>query len=77
MKEFYIDFSGYVVVEAENADEAERKFWSAIHRHCPFDSCQDFRDDVWDVDATEEVTDDISNVWNKQSVVDFLIGKEE
>ena len=77
MKKFYIDFSGYVVVEAENADEAERKFWNAIHRHCPFDSCQDFRDDVWDLDATEEATDDIYNGWNKESVVDFLIGEEE
>ena len=76
MKKFWIDFSGYVVVEAENADEAERKFWHAIHTKCPFLAGDGFSDDVWNLDATEEVSDDIYNGWNKENVVDFLLGKE-
>ena len=26
-KEFYVDFSGYISVEAKNAEEAEKLFW--------------------------------------------------
>ncbi len=76
MKEYWIDFSGYLKVEAENADEAERKFWNAVNTKCPFLGRDGFSDDVWDLDATEEVTDDIYNGWNKESVVYFILGKE-
>jgi len=77
MKEFYIDFSGYLKVEAENADEAERKFWNAVNTKCPFLAKDGFSDDVWDLDATEEVTtDDIYNGWLREDVLDFILGKE-
>ena len=75
MKKFWIDFSGYVVVEAENADEAERRFWHAVHTKCPFLSWNGFSDDVWDVDATTEV-DEVSTIDNPnkptfQDIEDF------
>lgn len=75
MKEFWIDFSGYVTVEAENDDEAERKFWHAINTKCPFLDKDGFKDDVWDVDATQEV-DEISTIDNPnkptlQDIEDF------
>lgn len=35
-KEFYVDFSGYISVEAKNAEEAERLFWGI------------FWDKIWD-----------------------------
>lgn len=75
MKKFWIDFSGYVTVEAENADEAERKFWHAINTKCPFLTWGGFSDDVWDVDATTEVdeisTIDNPNAPNLQDIEDF------
>ena len=72
MKEFWIDFSGYVKVEAENGDEAERKFW---HAKSPFRGAEGFSDDVWDIDATTEV-DEISTIDNPnkptlQDIEDF------
>lgn len=76
MKEYWIDFSGYVKVEAENADEAERKFWGTINTNNPFLRCG-FSEDVWDLDATEEVSDDIYNGWHKENVVDFLLDRED
>lgn len=63
MKEFWIDFSGYVTVEAENADEAERKFWDAVHTKCPFHFKDGFTIDVWDIDNTQEV-DEVSTIDN-------------
>jgi len=76
MKEYWIDFSGYVKVEAENADEAERKFWDAVNTKCPFLAKDGFNDDVWDLDATEEVTNFPSainnpNAPNLQDIEDF------
>lgn len=76
MKEFWIDFSGYLKVEAENANEAEHKFQHAVNTKCPFLAGDGFNDDVQDLDVTEEVSDDIYNGWNKESVVDFLLEKE-
>ncbi len=75
MKKFWIDFSGYVTVEAENADEAERKFWHAINTQCGFCGRNEFSDDVWDIDATTEV-DEISTIDNPnkptlQNIEDF------
>ena len=77
MKEFWIDFSGYVTVEAEDADEAERKFWHAVNTQCGFCGRNEFNDIVWDLDATTEVDEvsiidnpnkpalqDIENFWN-------------
>lgn len=76
MKEFWIDFSGYLKVKAENADEAERKFWDAVNNNCPFSIYQGFSDDVWDLDAIEEVVDfssaiNNSNIPNLQDIEDF------
>ena len=75
MKKFWIDFSGYVTVEAENADEAERKFWHAINTQCGFCGRSEFSDEVWDIDATTEVdeisTIDNPNAPNLQDIEDF------
>ena len=52
-KKFWVDFSGYVCVEAESLDEAERLFWEGFVNNCH----EPFSDDVWDVDNIEERTD--------------------
>lgn len=52
MKKFWIDFSGYLCVEAENEAEAEEKFWELIHNR--MDLTSPFSDDVWDIDTIEE-----------------------
>lgn len=50
---YWIDFSGYVCVEAESAEDAERKFWQGFVA----DVSEPFSDDVWDIDGIEERTD--------------------
>ena len=52
MKEFWIDFSGYCNVTAENAEQAQEIFWKAINgldafQHNPYN-------DVWELDFIEE-----------------------
>lgn len=54
MDEYWIDFSGYLKVKAESADEAEQKFWELVNQK--FDlSHTEFSDDVWDIDHIEAV----------------------
>lgn len=53
MKQFWVDFSGYVKVDADTAEEAEKKFWNFVYRN--FDcSHSDLSDDVWDIETIEE-----------------------
>lgn len=47
---YWIDFSGYVKVEADSQEDAERKFWGEFVRDCR----EPFSDDVWDIDGIEE-----------------------
>lgn len=56
MKKFWIDFSGYVCVEAENAEQAEQKMFDAIDRTLVFPT--DFSDDVWEIDCIDESIDE-------------------
>jgi hypothetical protein len=49
---YWVDFSGYVKVDAESKEDAERKMWDAINRTLAFPTC--FYDDVWDIDGIEE-----------------------
>lgn len=35
MKKFYVDFSGYCEIEAENEDEALDKFWDIVNADEP------------------------------------------
>lgn len=70
MKEFYIDFSGYVKVRAENDGDAERKFWRNFVNNCS----EPFSDDVWDIDGIEEIGNisiDNPNKPNLQDIEDF------
>lgn len=57
MKEYWLDFSGYMKVRAENETEAEQKFWDFINNYIQL-SHTDFSDDVWDLDSIEEVYDE-------------------
>lgn len=50
---YWIDFSGYVCVEAESAEDAESKFWQ---KFVP-DASEPFSDDVWNIDGIEERVD--------------------
>ena len=45
---WYIDFSGYCMIEAETAEEAERKFWEGLQS-----PSKEAFDDVWDIDSIE------------------------
>lgn len=55
MKKFWVDFSGYACVEAENAEQADAIMWAAIHN--AFNGREVF-DDVWDIDGIEERVDE-------------------
>ena len=48
--EFYIDFQGYVCVEAKSKEEAEYKFWESFIKHCH----KPFSDDVWEIVGIEQ-----------------------
>lgn len=52
---YWVDFSGYVKVDADSKEDAERKMWDAINRTLAFPTC--FYDDVWDIDGIEERAD--------------------
>jgi hypothetical protein len=47
---YWIDFSGYVKVEADSKEEAESLFWRWFVQNCR----EPFSDDVWDIDGIEE-----------------------
>ena len=47
---YWIDFSGYVCVEADSDGDAERLFWAKFVK----DVSEPFSDDVWDIDGIEE-----------------------
>ncbi len=49
---WYIDFSGYCMIEAETAEEAERKFWEGLQS-----PSKEAFDDVWDIDGVEPAED--------------------
>lgn len=54
---YWVDFSGYMKVEATSADEAERKFWHFINKGIDL-SHGDLSDDVWDIDGIEAVVEE-------------------
>lgn len=49
MKEFYIDFTGYCCIRAENEEEAEAKFWEGLQT-----PSKDAFDDVYDIEGISE-----------------------
>lgn len=53
MKEFWVDFSGYLKIEADTPEEAERKFWKFVNNGISLTG--ELSDDVWDIEAIEEV----------------------
>ena len=53
MKEFWVDFSGYLKIQAETPEEAESKFWNFFVNNAYPSICYD---DVWDIETIEEVT---------------------
>lgn len=57
-KQFWVDFSGYVKIKAENEKEAEKKFWDFINANCDT-SYTDLSDDVWDVEGIEEFVEGV------------------
>lgn len=52
MAKYYIDFQGYCTIEANSADEAERKFWEGLRS-----PTEDSFDDVWNIDGIEMVSE--------------------
>ena len=51
---YWVDFSGYLKIEADSPEDAERKMWEWINSHS---LTGDFSDDVWDIDGIEEAAD--------------------
>ena len=49
---FWVDFNGYLKIEAEDKNDAESKFWDWVNS---ISASGDFSDDVWDVDVIEPV----------------------
>lgn len=47
---FYIDFDGYVVVNAKNKEDAEHKFWDAL----PLFKEDYFSNEIFEIDGIEE-----------------------
>lgn len=52
MKDFWVDFSGYLKIKAEDEHDAEGKFWDWVNS---ISANGDFSDDVWDVNVIEPV----------------------
>ena len=53
MKEFQVNFSGYMKIKADSKEEAARKFWNFIANDIN-PSTDDLSDDVWEVEGIEE-----------------------
>jgi len=53
MKEFWIDFEGFVKVTADSKDDAIQKMWDAINYTLAFPTS--FDDDNWKITGIEEV----------------------
>ena len=51
---YYVDFSGYLTIEADSSDDAERKMWALIHS---LNMTGDYSDDVWDIENIEACYD--------------------
>lgn len=56
MKQFWVDFSGYLKVFADTPEEAERKFWAFVNNSIDL-SYSGMCDDVWDIEGIEEVVE--------------------
>ena len=73
---YWIDFSGFVSVEAGSKEDAEQKMWDAINRTLAFPTC--FEDDEWYIDGIEERShkDLLSTVYpTAQDLEDFWYDK--
>lgn len=53
MKKFYVDFYGWVTIEAENEEQAEKKFWEEFTSRENPDCASD---DNWEIVVIEEKT---------------------
>lgn len=49
---YYVDFSGYLTIEANSAEEAEQKMWALINS---LNMTGDYSDDVWDIENVEPI----------------------
>ena len=49
---YYVDFSGYLTIEADSSDDAERKMWALINS---LNMTGDYSDDVWDIENIEPI----------------------
>lgn len=52
MKKFYVDFSGYCIIEAETSEEAFNKFLNTTQP-----PCEDCDNVTYDIDGVEEKED--------------------
>ena len=49
---YYVDFSGYVTIEADSAYDAELKMWALIDS---LDITEDYSVDAWDIENIEPI----------------------
>lgn len=64
MKTWYVDFSGYCEIEAENEFEAEEKFWNFIN------SDKALPQNIYDFDGIEEKKDCLNRI--ERELNDFV-----
>ena len=65
---YWVDFSGYLKIEADSPEDAERKMWEWINSH---NLTGDFSDDVWDIDGIDEAVDFVSPIDVEAFAKDF------
>ena len=53
---YWVDFRGYLKIEADSPEDAERKMWKLIDSH---NLPVDFSDNVWEIEGIEEAAEDI------------------
>lgn len=53
---YWVDFSGYLKIEADSPEDAERKMWELINSH---NLTGDFSDDVWEIEGIEEAVEGV------------------
>lgn len=52
MPKYYVDFSGYLTIEADTPASAEEKFWDLINTR--MDLSVDYSDYTWDINGIEK-----------------------
>lgn len=56
MKEFWVDFSGYIKVKADSDKEAREKFWHFVQEGIDLHD-SGLSGEMWNIEGVEEITE--------------------